>query len=122
MIVCFLMNTHETLPSPELDMPYSTAVFEAVSAIDLERNPAFTALEQIKGAEVAKLFLRGYADKMAAGAPDMFADGQPTPLDVAAANMRYIAGYYISGEDASKQLREMLEPWQVAYEALNQEA
>ena len=75
----FVMNTHEALRSPELDKLQSTVVFEAVVAIDPERNPAFTALEQIKGAKLAELFLKGYADKMATDAPDEFKDGKTTP-------------------------------------------
>ena len=118
----FVMNTHEALRSPELDKLQSTVVFEAVVAIDPERNPAFTALEQIKGAKLAELFLKGYADKMATDAPDEFKDGKTTPLDTATANMRYVAGYYIGGDNGSEQFSEMLKPWQAAHEALTQEA
>ena len=113
------MNNSETLRSPELENPQSASVYEAIVAINPERNPAFTAIEQIKGAKLAELFLKGYADKMSTDAPEEFEGGKTTPLDTALANMRYIAGCYVGGENAGRR-GEMLKPWLTAYEALTQ--
>ncbi|NCU37997.1 hypothetical protein EOL96_03000 [Candidatus Saccharibacteria bacterium] len=115
-------DPEKTTPDPELDGQRTSATYEIVASIDTERGPAFNAMEQIKGVELAKLFLSGYADRIQANPSVEFRDGE-TPLDVAAENMRHIAGYYIiGGENAGEQLSKILKPWQSAYEALKQES
>lgn len=110
--------SQETQKSPELSQTASAAVYEAIVGINAERNPIFTAVDQIKGKELATLFLKGYADRLSKDAPEEFADHQTTPLDVAANNIRYVAGYHVTGHNSSEQLKAILKPWESAYEEL----
>jgi hypothetical protein len=110
--------TQEKQKSPEVSKSPSAVVYEAIVGINAERNPVFTALDQIKGKELAVLFLKGYADTLAKDAPELFSDHKTTPLDLAASNIRYVAGYHVTGDNGSEQLKAILKPWASAYEEL----
>lgn len=107
--------------TPEVDATQGVAVFETISAIDSERNPDFTAFEQIQGTALAKLYLQGRAADMATRFADDFAkDPSKTPLETTIANMRYLAGYYVSGDNAGQQISDMLRCWNQAFNELTQ--
>lgn len=115
------MSNPNALSSPEAVKHQSALVYETVASISPDRNPDFTAFEQIKGAELAKLYLQGTADNLKHAFPDEYpVDGDKNPLDTAIANMRYIAGYYVSGENAGEQISASLQPWNTAFEQLTE--
>lgn len=112
------MNNPNTSWRPESARPQADLVYDAISIVERDRNIAFVAFEQIKGADLAELFLEGYASQLRVtlAEQDNF---DADPLETAITNIRYIAGYYITGGEAEK-LGESLRPWQIAYQNLTQ--
>lgn len=112
------MTNHELTHNQETETSQAKVAFEMIASLE-ERNSAFTAFEQIKGAQLAGLFLEGYADAIETESPDDIRQGE-TALDVAYNNIKYIAGYYISGDDdGNERLKASLTPWNEAYDALS---
>lgn len=94
--------------------------YKIIASIDPNRKPEFTAFEQIQGVELARMFLLANADLIRSTTPTDYETGEKDPLDVAIANMRYIAGYYIdnSKKDSISEHSKRLKPWNDAYAEL----
>ena len=115
------INTSEKLVNSAGKESQSVAFCEAIAAIDVNRSALHIALNEIKDEESAALFLRGYADKiesMVDGDGNRIERGGITSLELALAEIKYIAGYHVSGVEFKSQLKELLEPWNAAYDAL----
>ncbi len=116
------MTSPNTAPSPEL-MTQAQQAFELIQGLEPDRNPAFTAVEQVKGTAMAKLFLEGYADYLGREATDESV--KANPLGTAFANVNYVAGYYITGDDPNKsagdQFSELIKPWAAAHDQITEQ-
>ncbi|MEI6054286.1 MAG: hypothetical protein WCQ49_02875 [Candidatus Saccharibacteria bacterium] len=115
------MNTSEKLVYSVGKEFQSAAFYEAVAAIDTNRSVLHIALNEIKDEESAALFLRGYADKiesMVDGDGNRIERGDITSLELALAEIKYMAGYHVSGVEFKQQLKDLLSPWDAAYNTL----
>jgi hypothetical protein len=114
------MSRPNTLTNPE-QLESARQVFDLIDGLEPERNAAFTAIDQISGTKLAKLFLQGYARHLAINAEERIDD----PLAVAIGNISYMTGYYTSGSDPVRsqatQHTDLMRPWREAHDELLRE-
>lgn len=94
-----------------------TEIVSALAAMRPGVNPDFTAIEHIKDAETAGLYLQGAADRLVSAYPGYFNDGdRHKPLTAAKYNLAYVAGYFVTEPtEGLAQHDQIMEPWNQAY-------
>lgn len=89
--------------------------------IDPNTNPVFTAVDHIKDAPTAKLFLEEYAEQKSQHTEDESI--KERPLESAYGDIRYVAGYRVDTNNPDKTpgelIVEKLAPWAEAYRQLS---
>jgi len=120
------MSTSEILSKNiEANELQEVSSYEAIAARDTKRMPLQIALEEICDIENAAIFLKSYAKKiesMVDGSGNQIEIGDITSLELALADIKYMAGYHVSGPDFKKQLVDLLGPWNEACYLLSQQS
>jgi hypothetical protein len=115
------MSGHETA-SAGVEVLTSSEVFNLMGRIDPQKSPAYNAFEQIKGPELAGLFLQGHAENTQDLFPEDFSIDGSDPdkrdaLGFAILSMSEIATV-LSTDTPGQDIVAMMKPWQSAYEKL----
>lgn len=117
------MSSPNTAPSSETTT-HAQQTFEIIRALDTNLNLEYVAIEEIKGATLAKLFLSGYAEHLFHESSDEAV--KAAPLDAAFAIINHAANYYVvdNGPDdsAREQFVVLIKPWLEAYLQLTEQS